>query len=106
MIRGLVSRRRRDAGELLSSSAVGSSPLACHSEIMRSTGGLEFDPSPQRLIVEPIQHAFVVFRWNHLLSGDVDSTADGDEQECMQRVGAKISRQLKNIRQLTRIVPG
>ena len=63
--------------------------LPDHAEIVRRTCRLHLDATFERLIVEPVQHALVLFRRNHLFSSDIHSAADRHQQERVERVCAK-----------------
>ncbi len=73
---------------------------------MRRTGRLQLDVAGQRLIVEPVQHALVFFRSNHLLGGDIDTAAHRHQQEGVQRIGAQVAGQREHVGQLVSIVAG
>ena len=55
------------------------SPLPDHAEIMRSASRFQLNAAFQRAIVEPVQHALIFFRRNHLLGGDIDAASHGDQ---------------------------
>ena len=63
--------------------------LACYSEVMWSAGCLRLNVTSQRLIIEPVQHLLVLFRWHHLLGRDIHSAPHGHQQESMQGVRAE-----------------
>src|SRR4029077_5525725 len=99
-----LGRAGRYVGELCGRTAVGGATLPSYPEVMRRAGGFEFDPTCERLIVEPVQHALVFFRGHHLFSRNVDTAAHGYEQEGMQSVGAQVAGQLENSWELMRVV--
>ena len=52
----------------------GALALAYYAEIMRRACGFQLNAAFQRLVVKPVQHLFVFFRRDHLLSGNVHPT--------------------------------
>src|SRR5271166_4498565 len=88
----------------LAGSAVGRTTLPCHTEIMWRAGGLQFNVPGERLIVEPVQHALVLVRRDHLLLSNVYSATHRNQQESVQRVCTQATREIEHSRQLMRIV--
>src|SRR6185369_4847179 len=84
--------------------AFGGLALLYDAEIMRGTGGLEFDIANCCLIVEPVEDAFVFIWADHLRFSDVDSAADWNQQEGMQRIGAETTNEFENFGKLDGIV--
>src|SRR5215469_10067077 len=96
--------RNRRHGDNFANAAIGSATLTGNPEVMRCTGGLKLDVSGERLIVEPVQHSLVVGGRDHLLFGDVDSAANRDKQEGVERVSSETSCKLEYGWQLMRVV--
>ena len=85
--RGMMRDGRSRYG--LAGASVGCTPLPRYPEIMWRASRFQFDVAGQRLIVEPVQHALVLVRSNHLLCGNVHSASHRNQQERMQRVCAQ-----------------
>ncbi len=86
-------------------------PLFCaaltdDTEVVRRTRSLQLNVAILRAIVEPVQHALVFFWWHHLLACNIDSAADWNQQECMQRIRTQRACQVEHGWQLVSIVPG
>ena len=81
-------------------------PLANHAEVVRRTGRLHLNATFERAIVEPVQHALVLFRRNHLFGGNIDAAAHWHQQECVQRIRSQRLRQFEHLRKLMGIVAG
>src|SRR6266516_2429951 len=83
------------------------SPTAAHECGSNArTGRLQIDRTRLRLLVEPAQRPFVLFRCQHVGGDELEAAANWPEYEEVQGLGAFGVRLVEQCRQLAAVVPG